>query len=224
MKRLIALLAVVWLTASGCSLLGYFFPAEEDDTDAFLAWDGMEKYEEGDYRGARAAFEKIRDWYPYSQYAMLAELKVADSHYKLGEYEEAIFAYEEFENLHPRNEAIPYVIYQTGMCYYAQIDTPDRDQDKARRARDTFARLIATFPDSEYAVKAREQLNRTLKTLAESEFSIGMYYYKSRHYRAALHRFRAVIEKYPDMGVHQKALEYIALTEDRLSENAVFPE
>lgn len=218
MKRLLTVLLAVWLTASGCSLLGYFFKAEEDETDAFLAWDGMEKYEEGDYKGAKSAFEKIKDWYPYSQYAMLAELKVADAHFKLEEYEEAIFAYEEFENLHPRNDAIPYVIYQTGRCYFAQIDTPDRDQEKAKRARDTFARLMATFPESEYAVKARDYYNKTLRTLAEAEFGIGLFYYKSKHYRAALHRFKSVIEKYPDMGVHQKALEYIALTEARLTD------
>jgi outer membrane protein assembly factor BamD len=217
MKRLLALSLVVALTCSGCSLLGRFFTAEEDENDSFLAWDGMEKYEEGDYKGAKKSFEKIKDWYPYSKFAMLAELKVADSHYKLGEYEEAIFAYEEFENLHPRNEVIPYVVYQIGRCYYAQIDTPDRDQEKAKRARDTFVRLMATYPDSDYSVKAREYYNKSLKTLAESEFGIGLFYYKSKHYRAALQRFKSVIERYPDMGVHQKALEYIVLTEDRLA-------
>lgn len=217
MKRLLIICLAIWFTCSGCSLLGMFFQADEDETDSFLAWEGMEKYEEGDYRGAKESFEKIKDWYPYSQYAMLAELKVADAHFNLEEYEEAIFAYEEFENLHPRNEVIPYVIFQIGRCYFAQIDTPDRDQEKAKSARDTFVRLMTTYPEHEYGVKAREYYNKTLRTLAEAEFSIGLFYYKSKHYRAALHRFQSVIEKYPDMGVHLRALEYIALTEARMA-------
>ncbi|MFZ7125017.1 MAG: outer membrane protein assembly factor BamD [Desulfobacterales bacterium] len=218
MKRFLLLIIIICLTCSGCSLLGHFFKAEEDESDTFLAWDGMEKYEEGDYKGAKAAFEKIKDWYPYSKFAMLAELKVADAHFKLGEYEEAIFAYEEFENLHPRNEAMPYVVFQIGRCYFARIDSPDRDQEMAKRARDTFIRLMTTYPEDEYTVKAREYYNKTLKSLAESEFNIGLFYYRSKHYRAALNRFRSVIEKYPDVGVHQKALDYIALTEAQIGE------
>jgi outer membrane protein assembly factor BamD len=77
-----------------------------------LAWDGMDAYENGNYGKAIDKFQRLKDYYPFSKYAILAELKIADAHYQREEYEEAIFAYENFENLHPRNEATPYVIYQ----------------------------------------------------------------------------------------------------------------
>lgn len=211
--RIILILFIALLVCQGCAL----FAVKEEKYAQELADDGMEAYHEGDYKEAIESFEKIKDWYPFSKYAMLAELKIADSHYKLKEYDDAVAAYEEFGNLHPLNDAIPYVIFQTGLCYFEQVDTPDRDQTTARKALDAFNRLIKQFPKDTYALKAGEYTNICYKSLAESEFGIGLYYYKSKYYKAALKRFKAVLTNYPDVGVHQKAIQYIALCETTMS-------
>jgi len=178
-----------------------------------LASDGMEEFKKENYNKAIKSFEKLRDWYPFSKFAILAELKIADSHYYLKEYEEAVFEYEEFEGLHPGNEVVPYVIYQIGLCYFEQIDTIDRDQTSSSKALDMFKRLKQQFPENEYALKADEHINICLKNLAEHEYYVGLFYYKSKHYKAALHRFRKVVKNYPDIEIHQKALKHIALCE-----------
>jgi outer membrane protein assembly factor BamD len=218
MKRLITFLLIIPYFISGCALFNLFYEGEDDETAQTLAWDGMDNYESGDYEGAREAFEKLKDWYPYSEYAKLAELKIADANYRLGNYEEAIFGYEEFESLHPRNEAIPYVIYQTGMCYFDQIDTPDRDQESTRKALDIFGRLVRDYPNDVYAVKAQENINACLRSLALSELNIGLFYYNSGHYKAALRRFKNVLSRYPDVGVHQQALHQILKAETALAQ------
>ncbi len=207
----IAMIAMI--VCQGCAL----FAVKEEKYAQELADDGMEAYQEGDYKEAIESFEKIKDWYPFSKFAMLAELKIADSHYKLKEYDDAVTAYEEFENLHPLNEAIPYVIFQTGLCYFEQVDTPDRDQTRTRKALDAFNRQIKRFPKDIYALKAGEYTNVCYKSLAESELGIGIYYYKSKHYMAALKRFKAVLTNYPDVGVHHQAIQYIAMCEILLS-------
>jgi len=211
--HLIPALIIILSTGSSCAL----FQVKEERYAQELASDGMESYQEGKYKDAIESFEKLKDWYPFSKYATLAELKIADSHYKLKEYEEAVSAYEQFENLHPLNDAIPYVIFQTGLCYFEQVDTPDRDQTTARKALEAFNRLIKQFPNNTYAPKAREYTGICYKSIAGSEFEIGVFYYKSKHYKAALERFKSVIINYPDVGVHQKALQYIALCETSLS-------
>lgn len=211
--HLILVLIIILSTGSGCAL----FQIKEEKYAQELASDGMEAYEEGKYKDAIESFEKIKDWYPFSKYAILAELKIADSHYKLKEYEEAISAYEQFESLHPLNDAIPYIIFQTGLCYFEQVDTPDREQNRARKALEAFNRLIKKFPNNTYSAKAREYTGICYKSLAESELEIGIFYYKSKHYKAALERFKSLIINYPDVGVHQKALQYIALCETLLS-------
>ncbi|MBW2176175.1 MAG: outer membrane protein assembly factor BamD [Deltaproteobacteria bacterium] len=183
-----------------------------------LAANGTEAFKERDYKDAVKYFEKLRDWYPFSKYAKLAELKIADAHYHLGEYEEAVMAYEEFVELHPKNEAIPYVIYQIGLCHYEQLDTVDRDQTSAKRAIGAFNRLMKNYPQDPHANKAQELYRLCLKSMAEHDLYVGLFYYKTKHYEAALYRFQAVVRQYPDVGAHQTALRYIAACETIIAE------
>ena len=213
---------VVLLVATGCTTLqdqyDKFFGAEDRLSAQELAWEGMDAYENGRYQKAIEKFQKLKDYYPFSKYAILAELKIADAHYRRHEYEEAVFAYENFEQLHPRNEAIPYVIYQIGRCYYDRIDTPDRDQTSARKALETFQRLIKQFPRDQYSIRAAEHIKTAQKSLAGHAYVVGVFYYNTKHYKAALHRFMSIISDYPDVGYHQKALEYIARCEASIAE------
>jgi outer membrane protein assembly factor BamD len=210
------------MIVSGCGFfkeLEIWLTGEDEEFSAQdLAWNGMDYYEIGDYTRAIDNFERLKDWYPFSRYAKLAELKIGDAHYKLEQYEEAIFAYEEFEKLHPRNEAIPYVIYQIGRCYFDQIESIDRDQNSARKALETFKRLRKQYPDDPYARSAVAHITTCYQSLAGNEYYIGKFYYKSKHYKAAHHRFMAVISNYPDVGYHQEALDYLARCEAILSE------
>jgi outer membrane protein assembly factor BamD len=215
-------LLVVLLVATGCTTLknqyNKYFGTDERGTASELAWEGMDAYENGDYSEAIEKFQNLKDYYPFSKYAILAELKIADAHYQREEYEDAVFAYENFEQLHPRNEAIPYVIYQIGRCYYDQIDTPDRDQTSAQKALETFQRLVKQFPRDKYSTRAAEHIKTAQKSLAGHAYIVGTFYYKSKHYKAALHRFMSIISDYPDVGYHQKALEYIAKCEASIAE------
>jgi outer membrane protein assembly factor BamD len=201
---------------SGCA----WFQTEEEKTSQELINEGMDQYNDEHYKDAIASFEKLKDWYPFSQYAILAELKIGDAHYHLHEYEDAIAAYEDFESLHPRNEAIPYVIYQIGLCYFERIDTVDRDQSTAQKALETFERLRKQFPKDPYAIKGEQNINKCQKSLAGHDFYVGFFYYNSKHYKAALQRFKNVLTNYPDVGVHQKALQYIIMCEEKIKETA----
>ncbi|MEJ2472437.1 MAG: outer membrane protein assembly factor BamD, partial [Desulfobacterales bacterium] len=182
--------------------------------------EGMDEYDSGNYKSALEYFQKIKDWYPFSKYVTLAELKIADAHYHLEEYEDAIFAYQEFADLHPNNEAVPYVLYQIGRCYFDQMDTIDRDQTVTRKALENFRQLQKQYPRSLYAERATDHINKCLKNLAGNEFYIAMFYYKSKHYDAALQRFKSLVANYPDVGVHRIALQYIAKCESSLAKQA----
>lgn len=206
MKKLFGICIIALIVCSGCSL---FKSDQEVESVDVLLEEGNDAFNKGKFNAALDSFQQLKDWYPFSKYVIQAELKIADAHYYLKQYEDAIFAYEEFAELHPSNEAIPYVFYQIGRCYFDRIDTIDRDQTTARKALYTFRQLQKQYPDSNYAEKATDHINRCLKNLAGNEFYIARFYYKSGHYKAALDRFKAVVTNYPDVGIHQEALEYI---------------
>ncbi|MDI6686917.1 MAG: outer membrane protein assembly factor BamD [Desulfobacterales bacterium] len=215
MKRILILCLISFFVFSGCA----WFESKEEKPAQELARNGMDDFKSRNYKKAIESFEKLKDWYPFSKFAILAELKIADAYYFLKEYEDAIFAYEEFENLHPNNEAIPYVIYQIGLCYFDQVSTPDRDQSSAEKAKSTFIRLIKQFPRDKYAHMGKAYIDKCDKSLAEAVFEVGLQYYKSKHYKGALARFKSVISDYPDVGVHYKALQYIVQCEVLIEEN-----
>ena len=48
-------------------------------------------------------FQSIVDNYPYSDYAVLAELKIADGYFADHKYEEALSYYRDFSDLHPQH-------------------------------------------------------------------------------------------------------------------------
>lgn len=198
------------LVFSGCS---WFGKKHEDKQVQQLLQEGVRAFDRGDYRAALKSFGNLKDWYPFSKYAIVAELKIADAHYHLQEYPEAVAAYKDFEQLHPRNEATPYAIYQIGLCYFEQIGTIDRDQTAAQKALETFRRLMHEYPNDPYAKQAADHIVDCLKNLAGHEFFVGRFYFRQKQYAAALHRFLAVIHQYPDVGYHDRALQYIAKCE-----------
>jgi outer membrane protein assembly factor BamD len=187
----------LWLAVGsvGCS----WFRSQEMETPEQLAVRGMEAFDDEDYSEALKAFNKLKERYPYSRYAILAELKVADAHFHRKEYPEAVASYEEFASLHPKNEAIPYVLYQIGASYYEQLLTKDRDQTPTYHAIISFERLVESHPNSPQASKAKERIQICRELLAENEIYVARFYYKSKHYKAALARFEGVLAVYGDV-------------------------
>ncbi|MFO7749874.1 MAG: outer membrane protein assembly factor BamD [Desulfobacteraceae bacterium] len=209
MKRIYSLLiaALFFSSLSGCS---WFNPPHEMEKSAeTLASEGSAAFMDEDYHQAIESFTTLKDWYPFSRYAILAELKIADAHYEREEYAEAIFAYREFEKLHPRNEAIPYVIYRRGMCWYNRIDTVDRDQKSAKKSMAQFNRLKEQYPESSYAQKAEDKTEKCIASLAGHELYVANFYLKKEEYRAALKRFEYLFAHYPETKEGEQALKHI---------------
>ena len=215
------LLLLVLSGATGCSWLKGLFGEEGEEIDVppqELAQQGIENLQAGRYSMAIDFFQKLKDRHPYSRYAILADLKIADALYLRESYIEATAAYEEFERLHPKNEAVPYVIYQQGMCHFNLVKGYDRDQVPTVRAIQTFTRLQQTFPDSKFSSMALARITEAQNNLAHHEFYIAEFYYDMEAYRAALGRFISLVKTYPDTGYHNLALAYIKVCRQKVAE------
>jgi len=204
----------------GCSVWTDLFGSDKEATPAELMDKGMSNLEKGRYEAATEAFQMVKDRYPYSKYAALAELKMADALFKKKEYEAAYEAYTEFERLHPKHKEAPYVLYQKGLCHFSQMSTIDRDQSHTLQAKEDFEGLIRRFPRSDYAKMARLNIRQCLIYLAEYELYVGHYYFKMGKYQSAMVRFANIIERYPDMGQYHEAMEYISKCKDKIAQES----
>jgi outer membrane protein assembly factor BamD len=195
---------------SGCSTVkGWFSSKKPDLPPEVLAQEGIKDLKKRKYVDAIETFQKVKDRYPYSEQATMAQLKVADAYFYDKKYDEAMQAYREFEKLHPTSKAVPYCIYREGLCCYRQKSTIDRDQTYTQRAIVEFTRLKQKFPDSEYVSKASQYLTRCRQDLAEHEFYVAEFYYKTERYPAAIERYQTLLQDYPEFPKNAQAKERI---------------
>jgi len=201
------------LCLGSCTTISGWFtsgPKQElEKTPESLVQEGLDAYQRKKFEAAIEAFQKVKDRFPYNQYAILAELKLADSYFLNKDYELAAAAYKEFEKLHPANEIIPYVVFQQGMCYFKQLPTTDRDQSKAELAVQEFDRLLKTYPQSEYAAEAQTNRTASRRNIVLHEFYVGEFYFNKKNCPAALGRFEGILQKYPDVTPPPKMEGYL---------------
>ena len=150
-----------------------------------------------DYTQAIELFQEVIDNYPYSEFATLAELRIADIHFDQESYEEALSYYQDFVELHPNHPRVPYAIFRNGLCAYEQIDEPDRDQAVTYDAIAQFQVLIDRYPHWEDASQARDMLARAQDQLVQRDLLVGEFYMSQRDYYAALRRYRRTLTDYP---------------------------
>jgi outer membrane protein assembly factor BamD len=169
------------------------------------------------YDDAIEKFQAIIDNYPYSEYAVLAELAIADAYFADRRYEEALSYYRDFIDLHPQHEKIPYTIFQAAMCHERRVKSANRDQTATRDALQFLDQLLATYPYSDYADEA-EEIWRDLRTrLATQIQSVGDFYMRKGEYEAAAVRYRSLLNEYPGLGLDAEALYKLAVCYEEMN-------
>ncbi|MFH1034978.1 MAG: outer membrane protein assembly factor BamD [Pseudomonadota bacterium] len=228
-KRLLVwslLLAI--LCSAGCGWWRGLGGKSGDRGEAFdapaqvLANEAETAYKEGNWDEAADLYQQLKDRYPYSRFALLADLRVGDAYYKAKRYDEAVLAFDDFIRLHPKNEGVPYAYFQMGMVHHSQMLTPDRDPSNARKAADAFQRLVRQYPKSEWAQKAFPRLKEALERQANHDMFVGDFYLRTKQYEAAIGRFKRVLTQYPDVGLYGDAMAKIQKAQEKL--DAISPE
>lgn len=170
----------------------------------------LKSFNKKNYFEAIPSLEELKDKYPTSPYATLAELRLGDCHYLQNELELAIHYYDNFKRLHPNNPNVPYSIYMTGMCHFAQILEVDRDQTASLEAVEYFESLVDLYPESPYSGKALCKISEAKKQIAEHETLVGLFYLENKKYKGATKRFIKLLKKYPTSINKEKIYYYIA--------------
>jgi outer membrane protein assembly factor BamD len=202
------LVAVLFAIASlswGCALF-----REKKELNAEQNYNlGLEQFQDEDYSDAIPYFQKILENYPFSIYAIQAELKIAESYFYDEKYVEALVHLQGFEELHPTNDQIPYVIWMKASSYYEQFSSIDRDVSALENARRELEELQQRFPASPYTEKAAPLLAKVLHGLARHDFYVARFYYRDAEFQAALFRLYGILDAYQGQDVTDRTIYYI---------------
>lgn len=161
-------------------------------------------------------YQEVKNKFPYSKFATMAELAIADCHYKDEAYGEAQVSYQSFKDLHPKHPQIDYVTQRLAMSFFNQLPpTIDRDLTLASSAILYFDEVLKQYPNSEYVPEAKQKKQDAYKMLAEKELYIADFYFKQEKYDSALTRYEVLLTKYSGLGFDQRALGRAAISAAR---------
>jgi outer membrane protein assembly factor BamD len=148
------------------------------------------------YDSANDQFNLVEQNYPYSTWAVNAQLMQGYTQYLQNKYTDAIGTLDRFIQLHPTHRDVAYAYYLRALCYYEQIADIQRDQRGTQLAMNALQEVVNRFPDSAYARDARLKIDLCNDHLAGKEMDIGRWYESQHLYTAAIGRFQRVVDDY----------------------------
>jgi len=167
-------------------------------------------------KAAIGVFEKIIANHPMGPIAPDAQIKIADSYFKMGSYQEAIDTYERFLEEYPRNEWIPYVQYRVPLSKVYFERQQERNYGLLVSAREGFEEYLVSNPEGVYVKEAKRMIEEIKLLEAKREFNIGEFYLRRKKPSAAALYFEYVMEDYPDTVWAERAserLEFLRMIE-----------
>lgn len=212
--------AVLAACAKKAPAVKYESPAEEDYATAMHMLQGH------DFLDAQKLFERVRTKYPYSKYAALAELRLADLKYEQGKYVEAAEAYATFVKLHPTNPEVDYGAYRAAESRWNEAPTDfflfppvyERDLAQVIQAADGLTQFLAKYPDSKYVPEVKALLAKAQAILVARDWYAFEFYRKRGKWQGAAYRLEHLIKEYPGNPREPEALYELADMYSRLDE------
>lgn len=209
------------LLAAACSEKGL---VQDNPQESFAI--AKAPYEERNYEIAIKKLNEFKSRFPYSRYAVEAELLVADAYFETSKYAEAGVAYEQFAKLHPKHERTDFVLYRIGLCYWKDAPTEiDREQEYTQTSITKWERLIKDFPDSPHSEEARQFMKVGKLRIAQAEDFIARYYCRKSIWHSCAYHSLIILERFPDQtDLAKDAIKRAALALEKLAKEEPYGE
>src|ERR1700760_4024090 len=119
----LSLCSALWFGATACGGKGGGATVEYSVSAQKNYDKGLKELEDKDWVAASKYFGFIKSRFPYSKYAVLAELRLADAEVGAEQFLEAIDSYRLFIKFHPTHEMVAngYCSYRIGESYAKQL-------------------------------------------------------------------------------------------------------
>lgn len=171
---------------------------------------GLEELKKENFAEASRYFSYVKQKFPFSKYAGLAELALADTEFARTNYQEAIDSYKSFARLHPTHEKVEdgYVAFRIAECYVKEMPDDwvllppsyEKDQSFVRDALREIDSAAEKYPNSPYLKQAKEYRRDVLRRLIEHEVYVARFYLDRGHPKGAILRIQTALRRYPDSG------------------------
>ena len=177
---------------------------------------GLKELHDENFPEAIKYFNFVKQKFPFSKYAVLSELRVADTQFDRGHYLEAIDQYKLFGRSHPTHEFVEdgYVGFKICESYVKQMPDDfflvppsfEKDQSATKDALREIDMFIEKWPKSKYVDKAKQYRQQAVRSLAASELYVAHFYVKKNKWRAVEWRLEGLLHEYSGTDLDPEAM------------------
>lgn len=177
---------------------------------------GLKKLEDENWVAAAKYFSFIKARFPYSKYAVLAELRLADAEFGAEHYLQAIDSYKLFIKFHPTHEMVVngYCAFRIGEAYYKMLPSDfwlvppsyEKDQSATQDAFRELSAFLRKYPKSPFVPRAKKMLTEVKRRLARHEWYVAQFYWDRDKPMGTILRLRRLLERYSGAGYDEEAL------------------
>jgi outer membrane protein assembly factor BamD len=163
-------------------------------------------------------FRQLESRYPFSPYALQAQLDLAYSYFLFSQPERAVTEADRFIRFNPTHPNVDYAYYIKGvansgnkrflMSWFPRNPAAFEKQP-LEDAFTAFSQLVNRFPDSPYVPDARQRMIYLRNILAEHEISVARFYMEKQAWVAAANRANYVLENFAKTPSNRDALEIL---------------
>jgi outer membrane protein assembly factor BamD len=212
------------LIASAAGLIGCAGTEVEQTEPSVLLKEAEEDIASDHYQVAIEKLRTIKNKFPYSKFALDAQLRIADVLFIQENFGEAALTYESFKDLHPKHEKVAYASLRIAQSYHNdKPSTVARDYTPAQKALDAYQEFLRRFPNAPETDEARKAVANLREDLALKEMYIGDFYLRHNEFEAARGRYEKVIALYPETPPAKDAktkLDQIKKTPQKIDQTA----
>jgi outer membrane assembly lipoprotein YfiO len=123
-------------------------------------------------------------------------LVTANFHYARADFFDAEYRYALYLQLYPNGSATREALWRLAWCYQGLYRGTKYDSSALAKARETFQRFRARYPNTPQAAQVPDVLARVRWAEAKKEYEIGRYYLRAGRPKAAAYYFRTVIAEH----------------------------
>ena len=168
-------------------------------------------------------FQAVTEDGPFSEYGELAQYKLGVAHLALGEYEEAVKAFEQLLERYPKSPLADDAKFQIAQASLKGTFRAGYDQSPTAQAIKELEEFVEKNQSSTLSAEALERLQTLRQRRAQHDFEVAQFYEQRKAYESALVYYEGVVQDYADTDWAARALARIQLLEPLVKPETATP-
>jgi len=153
---------------------------------------------------------------PFSPHGELAQYKLGLAHLALGEYEQAVSAFEQLIDRYSSSPLVDDARFQLAQASLKGTFRPGYDQYPTEQAIEELEVFVSGYASSDLAPEALERLQTLREQRAAHEYGVAQFYERRREWEAARVYYEAVVNQYGDTSLAPQAASRLHIVRQRL--------